>query len=41
MCLTEYLKGLDKSPQQDSDGVSLPQQLDEPSGSEESQEAQV
>lgn len=36
-----YLKGLYEGPQQDADGVALPQQLDKPSGSEEPQEAQV
>lgn len=43
MCLvmTEYLEGLDKCPQKDADGLSLSQQLDETSRSEESQEAQV
>ena len=39
MC--EHLEGLDEGPQQDADGVTLPQQLDEPSGSEKPQEAQV
>lgn len=38
---TEYLEGLDEGPQQDADGVALPQELDEPSGSEQPQEAQV
>lgn len=37
----EHLEGLDKGPQQDADGVALPQQLDEPSSSEQPQEAQV
>lgn len=37
----EHLEGLYKGPQQDADGVTLPQQLDEPSGSEQPQEAQV
>lgn len=37
----EHLEGLDKGPQQDADGVALPQQLDEPSGSEQPQETQV
>lgn len=39
MC--EHLEGLDEGPQQDADGVTLPQQLDEPSGSKKPQEAQV
>lgn len=36
-----HLEGLNESPQQDTDGVALPQQLDETSGSEQPQEAQV
>lgn len=36
-----YLEGLNEGPQQDSDSVALPQQLDETSCSEEPQEAQV
>lgn len=36
-----YLEGLDEGPQQDADGLPLPQQLDEASRSEEPQEAQV
>lgn len=36
-----YLKGLDKGPQQDADGVALAEQLDQPCCSEEAEEAQV
>lgn len=36
-----HLEGLHEGPQQDADGVALPQQLDETSRSEQSQEAQV
>ncbi len=39
--VSEHLEGLDKGPQQDADGVTLPQQLDKPSSSEQPQEAQV
>lgn len=39
--MAEYLEGLDEGPQQDSDGLSLPEQLDETSCSEQPQEAQV
>lgn len=35
------LEGLDKGPEQDADGFSLSEQLDEASGSEEPEEAQV
>lgn len=35
------LEGLNEGPQQDADGVALPQQLDETSRSEQPQEAQV
>lgn len=41
LVMAEYLEGLDKCPQQDADGLSLSQQLDETSCSEQSQEAQV
>ena len=41
MFTAEYLEGLDEGPQQDSDGLSLPEQLDETSCSEQPQEAQV
>lgn len=36
-----HLKGLDEGPQQDTDGVSLPQQLDETSCSEQPQKTQI
>lgn len=36
-----HLEGLNEGPQQDADGVSLSQQLDETSRSEEPQEAQI
>lgn len=36
-----HLEGLDKSPQQDADGVALPEQLDEPRCPEEAEEAKV
>lgn len=39
--LFAHLEGLDECPQQDADGVALPEQLDETSRSEQSQEAQV
>lgn len=35
------LEGLNESPEQDADGFSLPQQLDETSCPEQPQEAQV
>lgn len=41
LCVTEYLKGLNEGPQQDADGLSLSQQLDEASCPEQPQEAQV
>lgn len=37
----KHLKGLDEGPQQDADGVTLPQKLDEPSSPEQPEEAQV
>lgn len=37
----KHLEGLDEGPQQDADGVALPQQLDEAGSSEQSQKAQV
>lgn len=37
----EHLKRLNKGPQQNADGVSLPQQLYESSSSKEPQKAQV
>lgn len=36
-----HLEGLNEGPQEDADGVALPQQLDETSCSEQPQEAQV
>lgn len=36
-----YLKGLDKGPQQDADGVALAKQLDQPCCPEEAEKAQV
>ena len=36
-----HLEGLHKGPEKDPDGVALPQELDEPGGSEELQEAHV
>lgn len=36
-----HLEGLNEGPQEDADGVSLSQQLDETSCSEEPQEAQI
>lgn len=36
-----HLEGLDKSPQQDADGVALAEQFNEPCSSEETQEAEV
>lgn len=36
-----YLEGLHERPEQDADGVTLAQQLDEPSSPEELQEAHV
>lgn len=36
-----HLEGLDKSPQQDADGVALPKQLDEPCCPEEAEKAKV
>lgn len=39
MC--EHLEGLNKGPQQDPDRITLPQQLDEASSSEQPQETQV
>lgn len=37
----KHLEGLDEGPQQDADGVALPQQLDEAGSSEQPQKAQV
>src|SRR4029434_3315622 len=37
----QYLKGLHKGPEQDADGVALPEQLDETGRPEEPQKAQV
>ena len=39
MCVD--LEGLDKGPEQDADGLSLPQQLDEAGCTEQPQEAKV
>lgn len=36
-----YLKRLDKGPEQDTDGVALPQELDESGSSEQPQETKV
>lgn len=36
-----HLEGLDEGPEQDSDGVALAEQLDEPGGTEEAEEAEV
>jgi hypothetical protein len=36
-----YLEGLNKGPEQDADGLSLPEQFDEPGSPEQSQETQV
>ena len=41
VCVCVHLKGLYKGPQQDPDGVALPQQLDETSRPEQPEEAQV
>ena len=41
VCAPHYLEGLDEGPQQDTDGLSLPEQLDETGCPEEPQEAQV
>ena len=41
MWLCVDLEGLDKGPEQDADGLSLPQQLDEAGCTEQPQEAQV
>lgn len=41
LCVFTHLEGLNKGPQQDTDGVALPQQLDETSRSEQPQETQV
>ena len=39
--LKSYLKRLNECPEQNSDGVALSQQFDQPSRSEESQESDV
>ena len=39
--LKSYLKRLNECPEQNSDGVTLSQQFDQPSRSEESQESDV
>lgn len=39
--MRRHLEGLNKGPQQDANGVALPEQFDEASSSEQSQEAQV
>lgn len=36
-----HLEGLDEGPEQDADGVALAEQLDEPGGPEEAEEAEV
>lgn len=36
-----HLEGLHEGPQQDADGVALTQQLDEPGGTEQTQEAEI
>ena len=41
LCMLTHLEGLNKGPQQDADGVALPQQLNETSRSEQPQETQV
>lgn len=41
LCVSTHLEGLNKGPQQDADGVALPQQLNETSRSEQPQETQV
>lgn len=41
VCVFTHLEGLNKGPQQDADGVALPQQFDESSRSEQPQETQV
>lgn len=37
----KHLEGLHEGPEQDADGVALAQQLDEPRGAEQPQEAEV
>lgn len=36
-----YFEGLDEGPEQDADSVALSQQLDQPSGAEQTQEAKA
>lgn len=36
-----HLEGLDEGPQQDADGIALTKQLDEPSGTEQAEKAEV
>lgn len=41
VCVLTHLEGLNEGPKQNADGVSLPQQFDEPGRSEQPQETQV
>ena len=41
VCVCVYLEGLYEGPQQDPDGVALPEELDEPRRPEQSQKAEV